>query len=429
MTVADIYVRDVAQLTDLIPPLWLRKVRGDANQEEFFNAYEGPEGSRSAVIAKDQFRTEPGNELKITVESELYSVGRTGTNVLVGKEERPKTNQFGIPIVQYRHAEGITALGNKEAMVDEITRAAPRLGRWVGKKRDDIAFAELFSPAAATAKTIFAGDATQTSELTTSCRFSLDLINRCKLAMLRKGTLPLEISDSKTGEKLKMFACIIDEMSAYHMFTSTAFKAAVEAMLPRSFNHPLITGALGIWNNVLIRGYDSINQGCHQGTPLRPECSSLAGTSTHDNTSGRAFLIVGTEDDRRDYTKNFPSAGYVYINVAGTQTQIQYDSILEDSDGNGYGFTLTGTLAATYADGCVVTDYMNRARLIFHGAEMLGRAWGMRDTPIADVQDYGEKLGVGIKGIWGNRVIEDSGGGVPNYVIAEVYSDTPNYQV
>ena len=420
---ATLNVRTASDLAYLIPPKWLRKVRMDANQAEFFGKLSGAEDSRSMIITNNDFTKEPGDTISISVESELYGAGKSAENTLAGYEEKAQLNQFTIQVELYRHAEALTRKANEIAMVKEIIKAGGRLSRWIAKKRDDLVFEELLSPDNATATTVYAGAATTQATLSTSCRFSLDFIDKCKLALVRKGAMPMEIQDSKTGEKLPIYTCIMDEVSAFRLFSATDWRNAVQAMLPRSFDHPLVRGALGMWNGVLLTQYSSINQGCHQGTPLRPECSAEAGATVLDNTTSRTILCVGA-DDGRDYTKNFPSSGNLYANVAGTQTEYAYTGKTT------YSFTgISGTLGQTVADGSRITAEKNQAVCIFTGAEAVGRCWAERDETITQVEDYGMERGVGLEMMIGQGVIEDSSGGVPNYVLGAVYSDSPSYQI
>ena len=423
-----IEVRTASQLADLIPPLWVKKIRSDVALKEFFGKMAGPEGSQSAIIEKTDFQKQPGDTLTFLVESELYGTGRVDEEVLMGNEERPTTHQFGVPVRQIRHAEGVTHMAQQTAMVDSIVRAGGRLARWLARKRDEVVFSELLSPgstnlgtinqsyttvAAPTPKTLYGGSATSIATLSNTCRFSLDEIDKGKLALIRMGTLPIEVRSSKTGQELQYYVCIIDEMSAFRLFSSTQFRNAVQAMLPRSFDHPLVQGALGVWNGVILHTYSSISQGCRQGTALRPECA-LTGTFR----SGGTVLTVGAADGK-DYTKNFPASGTLTVNRAGTTHQEAYTGKTAN--------TFTGlTYSRNYEIGDLVTGENDHATCIFMGAEAMARAWAERDTPITDARDYANKLGVGIRGIWGNRCIQDSTGAAVNHLLLKVFADSPN---
>lgn len=434
-------IRTASDVADLIPPYWIKKVRSDVAQTEFFSKMEGKEGSNSAIIAKENLNKEPGDTLTFTVESELYGAGKTNETALAGYEEKAQIHQFGVPLTAYRHAEALSAYANQYTMVDNIVRAGGRLSRWLARKRDAILFGELLSAnttsldtqgrtyetvSAAKVKTLYGGSATSVATLSSSCRFSLDEIDKCKLALIRQGARPIEVRSSKTGEVLPIYVAVIDEMSAFRLFSSTAFRSAMEATLPRSFDHPLLTGAIGMWNGVVIHVYNSINQGCHQGTPLRPECSTKAGADSYDNTANRTVICVGA-DDGRDYTAHFPSSGKVNVNVSGTKYEMTYTA-----KGTYYftlNHTITSVVGAGLSDGVLVTPEKDNAVCLFLGAEAACRAWGMKDTPITQTYDYAQELGIGVKGTWGVRAMQDSEGTAPNYLLLKVYADTPNYQV
>ena len=424
-------IRTAANLADLIPPLWVKTVRDDVTLKEFFSKMSGPEGSQSAIVEKNDFLKQPGDTLTFLVESDLYGAGQTGENTLKGNEEKATTHQFGVPVTLYRHAEAVSRLAQKEAMVNSIVRAGGRLSRWIARKRDEIIFDELLDPGSTTLgtqnqyydtvtgpepKTLYGGSATSIATLSSTCRFSLDEIDKCKLALMRMGTKPMEIRSSKTGEELYFFIAILDEMSAFRLFSSTAYRSAVQSMLPRSFDHPLVQGAIGAWNGVILHTYTSINQGCHQGTALRPECSLYANVTTAGTS-----ITVGANDGR-EYTKNFPSSGTLTINRAGTTHQEAYTAKTD--------YSFTGmSLARDYTANDLITGQNDHSTCIFLGAEAAARAFAEKDSAITDVDDYGMELGVGVEAIWGNRCIQDSSGAAVNHLLLKVFADAPNHNV
>ena len=426
---ATLNVRTASDLAYLIPPKWLRKVRQDAIQAEKFSKFSGPEDSRSMIITNNDFTKEPGDTLSISVESELYGAGVSGESTLEGNEEKATLNQFTIQVELYRHAEALTKKANEIAMVKELVKAGGRLSRWIAVKRDDLMFDKLINDSATT---VYAGAATTQATLSTSTRFSLDFIDKCKLALVRKGAMPMELEDSKTGEKLPMYCAILDEVSAFRLFSSTDWRNAVQAMLPRSFDHPLIKGALGMWNGVLLTQYNTINQGCHQGTPVRPECSTAGyGSGEYDNSTDAINITVGADNDKQ-YTKNFPASGYAMINEAGTQSTFRYASLEANAfvlhSDNATINDISGHSGAI-ADSVNITAQGNMSQIIFSGAEAAGRCWAERDEVITQVRDYGMERGVGLEMYLGQEPIEDSSGNYPNYLIGRCWADVPSYQV
>lgn len=426
---ATLNLRTASDLAYLVPPKWLRKVRQDSIQAEKFSKLSGAEGSRSMIITNNDFTKEPGDTLTISVESELYGAGKSGEDTLEGSEEKATLNQFTIQVELYRHAEALTKKANEITMVREIIKAGGRLARWIAVKRDDLMFDKLINDSATT---VYAGSATTQATLSSSSPFSLDFIDKCKLALVRQGAMEMEIEDSSTGEKLPMYIAILDEISAFKLFSSTEYRNAVQAMLPRSFDHPLIKGALGMWNGVLLTQYKTINQGCHQGTPIRPECSTLGyGSGQYDNSTDAINITVGAANGKQ-FTKNFPSSGYCELNIAGTKVEFRYASLEANA------FVLHGDNATIndisghsggIADNALITAQNDMAQIIFSGAEAAGRCWAERDTTLTQVRDYGMEIGIGLEMYLGQEPIEDSGGGYPNYLIGRCSAISPSYQV
>jgi N4-gp56 family major capsid protein len=410
-----------SDISNLIPVKYGKRVRDDAYLMSILGKFAGPEGSQSMMIERDDLTREAGDQIHFEVLSELYGAGVTGETTRAGGEEKWTAGRFSVSIDWLRHAVAFTEKANKEALINCIMRSGQKLSRWLAKRTDEDAFDEILSPGAATIETIYAGDnVTADSGLTSDSRFDLEAIEMLGLALRRKA-LPLEIRDPKgANAPVNCYGCFVDEVSLYWLFRDSAYRTLLQSTLPRTFDHPLLTGAVGMHNGVLIYPYSSITQGVRQGTPLRPEVQ-LVGT----HGGGSSSLTVGA-DDGRNYTKHFPSSGYVTVQSDGNDAA----QTIAYSSKTTYTFTLSGgTLTNARPAGTRVTLGYNRATVIGFGSELIARAWGMHPTPTTDVKDYGFEMGVGIKAVYGESVIEDSAGNVPNGILMAVYADPPHYAI
>ena len=421
-TVTAMDARLVADIGNLIPPHWLTKVRSDMPHHEYFREgkFTGPSGSRSMLIQNDDFKTAPGNTITVTVEGELFKDMIEDENTLSGNEDSPDSHQFTVPIKYYSAAEAISRQANEEAMVNEIIAAGGRLARRAGKQRDELVFEELLSPAGGvTPTTLYGGSATSDASLTNSCALSPDEIDKCKLA-IELMARPLELHDSATGEILQKYLMIIDPFSADKLFSNTTWRNAIQSAMERGFQHPLFTGALGQWNDIILSKYTQINPGCHQGTPQRPECAAY-GT----NSAGATTLTVGDSTSGKNYTKYFPSSGTIEINIDGTIHETTYSGKTD--------YSFTGLGSALPAGGVNAGDrvtYLNhRSQLIVTGAEAAVRAFKIVDRVLTNSEDYGRRRGVGIEFGNGTRAVEDSEGNISGYLLLDVWAKTPNHNI
>jgi len=416
--------RQQSDFSQLIPPHWLLDVREDIQHHEYFapGKLQGTFKVRSMIVQNDDFKSTAGNTVTVTVESENHGEGVSGETLLSGQEFKPSTNQFTVPIEWYLNAEALSRVADKEAMTREIIAAGPRLARWAGLKRDELVLSEYLSPAGGTNPSIlYGGSATQDSELSNTCQLTPDVIDMCKLAIELKAA-PLELHDSKTGETLQKYIMIMSNFDRDKLFSNTTWRNAVQSAMERGFQHPLFTGAIGQWNDVLLSVYTQINPGAHRGTPQRPECAAKAGSGDYTNAAGKGYVNVGT-DTSINYTKYFPTSGYLEINNSGTIETVEYTS-----RSNNY-FTLSGTLSNTISDGTRITYYKHRSQLIVSGAQSAMRAFKLGDTPKVNSESYGQVRGIGIEFANGTRVVEDSEGNVSNYILCDVWSKTPNFAI
>jgi len=427
----DVVAMDPRLLTNfshLIPPHWLTEVRADIPHREYFTKgrFQGKSGSKSMIIENDDFKTAPGNVVTVTVEGENYGNGVTNEAVMSGNEFPPQTNQFTVTVAEWTNAEALSRQSNETIMKNEIIAAGPRLSRWAGKKRDELVMAELLDPAGGVdPKILYGGAATSDATLSATCMLEPDLIDMAKLAIEIQAK-PLEVSDSVTGEILEKFVMIADPFSCDKLFSNTTWRNAIQNAMERGFSHPLFTGALGQWNDIIIRKYTQINVGAHQGTPQRPECitTAIAG-GDYTNASGKAYLCVGA-DNGIDYTKYFPETGTININKAGTIYTYTYSAKTD----NAFTLDTPGTLQESQeTDDSRVTAINHRSQLIVSGAEACIRAMKMGDRPLENSEDYGRRRGIGIAFNNGTRVVENSVGTVTGYLLIDVWALTPKFSI
>jgi len=163
--------------------------------------------------------------------------------------------------------------------------------------------------------------------------------------------------------------------------------------------------------------YSGIHQGCHQGTPQRPECALTSATSG----TGTKTLTVGTVADR-DYTKHFATTGTLTVSADGTNDAEQ--CVYTGKTIN----TFTGVEIAESAHiaGTRITQQNSMSTIVAFGSEALARAFTERDYAITETHDYKMELGIALESITGVALIEDSAGNVPNVLNHRVFADLPD---
>lgn len=405
--------------TDLdyaIPEHWATKIRLDAIKNAFWGKrFEGKQGSRMPIIANTDFTKAAGDKIHFQTISRLYNSGVTGETVLTGSEEKLALGQYDLQVEWVRHAVGFNKRATKRANFDAVMVAGHELAEWMSRRIDDDMMKQLVSTET-TQSTIYAGNKTAEANLTSSDVCNTDALDRMKLALLRKGALPFKVK-SVGGANLKYFGIVIDPIDAYNLRGDEAWWSAQRDANLRGLDNPIFTGALGIYNGVIV--YEFGNVGSKQGTWLRPECALSAGI-----TAGATTLTVTLDGNTNsDACVFFPDSGTITID----NEEITYSAV------SNYQFTVTarganGTSAASHSSAAIVT-LRNISTQVGFGSEIAVRGWGLYPKATKQVQDYGFHYGVGIESVFGQIAVKDKAGYCPNYILMKAYAKNPNSSI
>lgn len=417
---ATLNVMTKSDVDNLIPEHWDTKVRLDARYKAIWDKFEGREGTQMPIIIRNDFTKEPGDVVHINVQSRLRNAGVRGETTLKGSEGKLTFGQFDVTVDWIRNAVGFNKKAKKEALFNAIMAANGALSDWVAQEKDSDMFTQILITA--TPDTLLAGNAGDESELTTDDTFGCTEIDRMRLALLRKKARPIQII-KKGKQQIPVYGVMISEMDEYILKAdATWVKRNCEAAV-RGDDNPLMTGALGMFNAMLI--YTHYGLAGDQGTPLRPE--AMAYGAHNDSVNA---ITVGA-DDGVDYTRYFTDTGTISIvNANGEKEFVTYTGTTNYSF---TGCTRGATYGGTAADGAsaytgveIITQSNFLTKQIGFGAEIAARSWGQHPRPITELEDYGFELGIGVEAIWGQKAVEDSAGNQPNYLIMKSYASNPN---
>lgn len=249
-----------------VPELWNAKLYMEAQRQMFWNAYEGPEGSGMPVIRKDDLSKQPGDVIHINTLKNLTGAGVTGGSTLQGNEEALSMAQTDLTVDWFRHAVAIDKRSKGRINFDFILQAAqPLLSRHVAAKMDNAIFTEFGTATTA----LFAGDATDTATLDASDKLSTTTLDKLKTYMVDNLAMPVSGMD---GEEY--FIVVIHPYDAYNLRQDTTWIAAQRDANVRGSNNPLFTGAMGVYNGMIIR----VSKGVSNGSS-KSKCICFGGES------------------------------------------------------------------------------------------------------------------------------------------------------
>lgn len=248
-----------ADVADQIPELWDETLFFEAENLTFWHNMEGPEGSSMPLIRKDDLAQKPGDTIRTDLILSLDGSGLTGDgsgSILEGNEERLKYRQTSFTVDSLQHAVRWSKLGKILINHDMRRNALGQLSKWLSGKLDDRIFSEFtgqsgfttiptknkWAAGSATSRdTVADGDATG--------RFTLTTLTELKAY----AQVELKIEPLRLDDGLEVFGIVL------HPYTAMSLKrddtkwaqAQREAQL-RGPDNPLFTGAVGMWDGVII---------------------------------------------------------------------------------------------------------------------------------------------------------------------------------
>lgn len=349
--------------------------------------------------------------------SQLLRTGVTNESTLQGNEEKLSLGQFTVTLTLVRNAVAVTELAQRRVNFDTVRAIGNMLSSWLARKMDDDLWVELLVTDAPT--TIYAGTATSRATLGTSSIFNTQAVDRIKVALQRQGSLPIRVQMDDQQE-LEFYALAISEIDEYNLKGDDTWNQAQRLAGIRGDQNNIFSGALGMYNGVVLYVHRSVRMSGFFGSALRPEAAVSTAMAAGDTS-----MTVGpaSPDTSVNYLRFFPQSGTNTIKV--DNELITYTGITNNTFTGLTRGVAGGGAAATHAQGAVVT-LNNVSKVIGFGAEIAARVWGLYPQRIRQMYDYENEIGIGVKAYYGQRSIQNNAGSIINDVIMETYGVNPN---
>lgn len=432
MGLEDWKLRTAADVELALPDNWDEVVLTEFKDRERWRPEMGPEGVRAAIIFKTDLEKEPGTDLLIDLESETFQPPIIGENSSEGLEVQPDLNQIRLRIDYYRFFEAFTKKASERSFLKAANSAGGRCSRRMARQRDTSLSLKLITPGtwlrndgvtiAPTPRVLYGGGVASVAALTNAGQMDASEIKRTRVFLQKTcDAIPIETANP-SGHYAEYFRFILDEVSASHLQDDPVWQNAVANGLPRGWDNPQFTGAIGYYSGMLVYTWDGQVRSCHQGSPWRPETSLGTGVSIGD---GVIDVATFEAKKRKNYLENFPTTGKIMIvstHVGGTDEEIEYDNSGATADEITNRFDLVGVLTADHAAGSYIVLENYHTRCLAHGAEIAVRGHGKPDEKVGDVADSGMRIKVGIEGVYGESVVIGSDGEIHNYCLWKGYA-------
>ncbi len=286
-----------------IPTVYGRRILNEARKTAFLTRFEGLEGSGMPIIVKEELTKEPGDTIRITTVKNLTGAGVSGDTALEGAEEALVIDDVEVSITQYRHAVRYNKTARQQSILAMAEKSVDALSYWTAQKLDSLGFTELVN---SPDNVIYGGDATSLNTIDSTDKLTTTVISKAKAKAEELLMRPVKVA----GE-LPFYVMVIHPYQAYDLKVSdTTWQQAQREALPRSPDHPLFTGALGMWDGVILYAHPNVSRAANANSPavncgkavlLSAECMAHAygqhpdlvlKTFDYDNQFGTAISFV-----------------------------------------------------------------------------------------------------------------------------------------
>lgn len=242
-----------------IQELWAKLTLRDHLRGGFWANMTGPEGSRSAIIRREDLVSQPGDTIHVQVTNPLTGSGVSGdTTALEGSEENLTSASKKVIPVFYRHGVRWYKRANKKSLIDLRGEARMRLAEWGGEKMDDTRFTNFTSQAVMngelyTSNVRVVGGGTAASDVATTDLLSVEEIQKIKLNLYNNRAIPLR---TDAGEDV--FGLVAHPNSVYDLKRSAEYRDWVKDAEVRGKSNPFFRGATCMVDGVVIFTHNNV---------------------------------------------------------------------------------------------------------------------------------------------------------------------------
>lgn len=223
------------------------------------------------LIRKDDLLSQAGDTIKFDIVLALTGAGTTGDTTLTeGNEEALKIRQTSMGLTYLKHGVRWTELAEALITHNMRTTAKNQLAKWLAGKIDARVFTEATGGGTVmpTKNLWAAGTATTrntVADTNTGGRLTLDTLTELKAyAQVELKLEPIRLD----GDENEYFLLVVHPYAAMSLKRDdTKWAQAQRDAQVRGDDNPLFTGAVGMWDGVVIKTSNRIPRSVNTNTP------------------------------------------------------------------------------------------------------------------------------------------------------------------
>lgn len=410
-----------SDLTNLLPTYWDKSIIRIADRESFWTQLAGAEGSRSPIIEKRELSTKPGQTIRFSITGRLNRKVNTGSAALKNNEEKLPTGTFTVTVGLRRTATARDYMVDVTSIIDFAADAWPALKDWMKRDLDDQVFDGFLNQS--TIKIQYANNKASRSALASGDVLTVVELMKLHNAARRRGVMPVQ----KVGSgnlQFPVYMTALSESDYYQLRSDPDYKQDVRHAAVQGKDNPVFKGCVtDMYQGILLFVHSAINNGDGKlGSFLRPEAELMTALTAIATTVAAGPSATGSAISNVDYWQYFPDTGSQVIRIESEDISYTGSSGSNPGDSNA---TVTraanGTTAATHAAGSLIT-LRNTGKVLAFGPEAMMRAWARNQERTAELEDYGNELGIGIRYVNGVAIVQSTDGYGKNALALETWS-------
>lgn len=239
-----------------IPEVWDDELYFQAEDETWWNKFEGEEGGNMPGVRKDDLDGKPGDTIRTRIYLKLQQTPILDDAPLEGNEEklRPREMTFGVR----RRKGGVRddELAHIQSVDDLKSIAMGQMVNWLAGMLDDLTWLEVTGNGTTTMpdgnKWAFGTASSRATVADTDAGGRITLASMSDLKAYAKTTL--KIPPFRVGKGMAFYGLATHPFAVLKLKQSDAWQQAQRDALPRGWDNPLFTGPdyVGMWDGVMV---------------------------------------------------------------------------------------------------------------------------------------------------------------------------------
>ena len=253
-----------ASIAGLRPELWRKQLFADVRDNLYMTRFIG-NSEQSMIQELEDLKKEAGSNISFGLGMKLSGAGITGDSTLEGQEEAMTDYDEDVAIDQLRHAVRLTGkMDEKKNAYNMRVSAKNRLADWWAERIDQEILDKLcgkttstFSntpTAAASSRSVFAGGQSSVGNVTAAMKMDTKVLDAAK--QTAKLASPM-IRPIRVGGK-EYYIVILHPYSATDLRQDPVWNQAQRDANVRGEENPIFSGALGIYNGMVIHEHEYV---------------------------------------------------------------------------------------------------------------------------------------------------------------------------